>query len=260
LLGLVVLVSASAGCQVLLDIDPNVAILDGGISSGEGGSVTALSCADGTPLLCEDFENEGAIDTNRWGMIDQTNGNVAIDSTVAHTGTSSLRAQTNKITLANGGVAAGMIEHFADLPTHFFVRFFANLNASVATATEPEILINLQQTAETGGLGMQLYVQNQALAFTSWANTPNIDLVSSTPFPAGGWHCIEWEVVRNAGQMNVWVDENAVPKLTRSDVVTPAYGDVTFGLSFANPPVQDTYEVWIDDIRVDTARIHCQTK
>jgi hypothetical protein len=242
---------AGAGCQLVLGIDTNVPIVDGGASADGGGGEGGRGC-DGAAILCDDFEGT-TIDSARWPILDQTGGSVTIDATHTNDGSrGALHAHTDAVTQTGAAAVAGFVVHRGALPAHFFVRFFAYV-ASPAARDTPEILMNLQK--DPGG--MQLYVANSDLGFTSWANQPSLNAVSDAALVLDAWHCIEWEVIEGSGQIGVWLDNNVVQTLSLSNVVTPPYDQMKLGLAFGSPPVQSAFDVWLDDLRVETTQVGC---
>jgi hypothetical protein len=247
--------AGAAACQALLSIDPNVTILDGGGAAADGG---AFSCTGSTAILCDDFE-EGDIDPGRWSII-HIGAAVSIDSTRGNAGSGhSLHAQSDPVDAAGAVGLTGMLYHSETLPDHFFLRLFAYVPSPLPPAGQPDIFAIVQKL---GVSGMQLYVQNSDLTFTSWANQPNLNLSSGTTFTTDGWRCVEWEIQESPGgqangSMNVWLDGQSLPELTLNDVVTPQYNVLQFGISFGESVEQAAYDVWVDDIAVTTTRIGC---
>jgi hypothetical protein len=236
---------ASAGCQWILSIDSDVAVLDG----SAGGS-----CASPGAILCDDFE-EGTIDTPRWQRLTQTSATVAVDSTRPHSGRFSLHASAAQVP-SDGGVAniGGYIAHQGALPSDFFMRFYAYLPSAGGPPSRSEIVAQL---VASSGLGMQLDTNSGYVALTSWANTPELDLVSGTPLAADVWHCVEWEAREGSpGQTAVWIDGNPVGDLGVG-VMAPAYSEVQLGIGFFQPPAQPAFELWIDDVVVQSSRVGC---
>jgi len=239
---------ACAGCQLVLGIDTNVPIVDGG----------PTPCTSQNAILCDDFE-EGAIDNTRWQQVEQISATVTVDSIHAHWGSWALHATTDAVVQTGGANPGGYVdnERTQPFPQDFFVRFFLYVPSPSVAPTESQVIID---AVDGSGVGMQLTSVVGNLGFTDWAATPQVNLRSATVLQPDTWHCIEWEVTQGQpqGHMNVWVDETQVSDLD-VPVTTPAFSVLKLGIGFYQPPVQPAYDVWIDDVRVDTSRIHCSS-
>jgi hypothetical protein len=251
--------AGAVACQALLSIDPNPTIVDGGVAGADGDSDGgAFSCTGSSAILCDDFE-EGTVDTSLWSTI-QMGATVSIDSTRGNAGSGhSLHAQSDPVDAAGTAELTGMLYHSETLPQHFFLRLFAYVPSPLPPAVQPDIFAIVQKLDVSG---MQLYVQNSDLTFTSWANQPNINQSSGTAFAPDGWRCVEWEIQESpggqaSGSMNVWLDGKPLHALTLTDVVTPQYNVLQFGIAFGESGEQAAYDVWVDDIAVATTRIGC---
>jgi hypothetical protein len=240
---LVALGLACAGCQWILSIDPNVTILDG------GGSL----CASSGAILCDNFE-EGTIDTTRWQQLTLTSATLTVDQQQAHSGSYSLHASTDAVTATGTNPGGYAVHEDSSLPLDFFVRFYVYVPSTGTAPSKSQIVSQL--VASTGD-GMQIDINSGYLALTSWANNPVLDQTSDTPLTADLWHCIEWEALEGSpGATAVWIDGIQVTGLGPT-VTAPAYNTVQFGIGFFQAPVQPRFEVWIDDVVVQTMRVGC---
>jgi hypothetical protein len=224
-------------------------------AQADGGPV---SCANAGVLLCEDFEN--GLDSTKWPDDNPLNGAVAIDPTMAHRGTHSLRATAFAIAADAGAQNINSeIGHYFAVPSPVYVRAFVYFPAPQPAMTES---FESALQAHAPWLGLQLEVDVDVYAMTEWASTPN-QTAHSTQSPASSaWNCIEWEVTQptggsGVGQMTVWVDGGAIGGLTLPSVPMSDLGELAFGISFFQVSAQPQYELWIDDIFVDTSPIGC---
>lgn len=76
----------------------------------------------------------------------------------------------------------------------------------------------------------------------------------------GSWHCVEWQIVQGdagIGRTATWLDGQPVAALQLTSAAIPDLGQLSFGIGFYKVTTQPAYELWIDDIYVDTAPVGC---
>jgi hypothetical protein len=216
-----------------------------------------VACATAGVLLCDDFEN--GLDMTKWPQVDQTNGTTVVDTTMAHRGTHALHLTSNVVTAGPIDIATSL-EHFAVFPQTVYVRLFLALSSGLSSAWPTFVVA---QQSHSPYLGLQLELADTAgdLGLTDWASTPNFNRTSTTKFTMG-WQCVEWQIVQplndaGMGQIDVWLDGSEVPALHVSSLPVPDLGDLGVGMSFFQAGVQPSYQMWIDDVFVDTAPVGC---
>jgi len=88
---------------------------------------------------------------------------------------------------------------------------------------------------------------------------------SQTSVPVGVWSCYEWAFLGDTNEMHFWIDgkeltDVAVPPGGVNGTVwtAPKFDSFYFGwITYATDLASDHYDIWYDDIAIDTARIGC---
>jgi hypothetical protein len=84
---------------------------------------------------------------------------------------------------------------------------------------------------------------------------------SGPQLPASQWLCLEWWIARSPGEMRVFLDDTEVTALHVTQATQPSpspLGEMTFGIDSYQPPqAVNPYDIWVDDIIVDTKAIGC---
>jgi hypothetical protein len=88
---------------------------------------------------------------------------------------------------------------------------------------------------------------------------------SKTDIPVGTWVCYEWAFLGDTNEMHFWLDgkeltDIAVPPGGVNGKVwtAPKFDSFYFGwVTYATDMASDHYDIWYDDIALDTARIGC---
>lgn len=80
--------------------------------------------------------------------------------------------------------------------------------------------------------------------------------------PSDGWLCIEWEYDGQANEMRYWMDGDLVEDMVVLGDEDPPWTAPTFesfalGLHNFQPGTSDGYELWFDELVLDTAPIGC---
>jgi hypothetical protein len=222
-------------------------------------------CAD----VCDDFEQQtGPTPGGRWtvGAANcQGTGTVAVDSTVAHSGTRSVKVTgqggyCNHAFLGTA-LAAGAVRY-----GRFWVRHTTPLPTGHVT------FLALRDSAD-GGRDLRAGGQNRALQWNRESDDATLPAQSpagvalSVPLPTGTWSCFEFGIDGPAGQLRTWLDGTEVPGLVADGVPTPdvdqqwlartwhpSLTDLRLGWeSYA----ADADTFWFDDVAFGPARIGC---
>ncbi|MFF7445999.1 MULTISPECIES: cellulose binding domain-containing protein [unclassified Streptomyces] len=180
-------------------------------------------CAGAT--ICSDFEDQtGTVPSGPWQTTApdcQGTGKVSVDTSVAYSGTRSLRV--------DGG--AGYCNHVFAASTRDLssvgpvvyvrmrVRHTTALPASHATFVS-------MPDASQGGKALRVGGQNGALQWnreTDDATLPEqspAGVALSTPLPTGRWLCLRYQIDTTAQSMRTWVDDREVAGLLVDGVAT----------------------------------------
>lgn len=236
LLGLLV-TSLATGCSVFVDTNEFT------------GDCAALSPA---PLLCDDFES--GLNTTNW-TVAETNAMAVVDTLHAHSGAQSFHSQSPAV-VAGPMDVRGQLVHAVTLPTSVYVRLWVYFDSPRVDGAE----LVASYEDHTPWNGVELQVISGQYAVNDW--TPPGAFASQGDVILGSWQCLEWEVVEPTGgatsETAVWLGATELGGLHLTSLPVPAdLGALRFGLSFNQVSAQPAYDLWIDDIVVDTQRIDC---
>jgi len=253
----VALLCAAAGCgdngvDVLTPISTLVQ------SDLAGLDLMPSACTTANVALCEGFEAD--VLAQPWDAVEGM-ASVALDSGRAFRGLHSLRVHTNG---QDGGVAAvlqGEVTEAAVLPNPLYVRFYVYVPSPLPSAGW-RLAGALQQ--DYPNEGPALYVDGGALTFVGPAPalTPT---QSATPLPADRWVCVEWlATLDQAGETQTFVDGSELGDLHLLGNMLPPGTDtdplhrLSLGSAFFGDTAQQAaYDIWIDEIIVDSRRVGC---
>ena len=267
----------SAGAGGTGNTDPGGAgEAPGGASSGggSGGSVVggASLCESSGFALCEDFEGT-SIDTTRWQKQQSTGSTVAIDTTRAARGAHSAHFHTedNGLSLLHQSVT------FPAPNNTYYVRVFvwfdtmptepdwAHWSISGAQADDDEFEVRVGGQFDPNQNENLFGVGTDHGPTGDWTNLD--DDAGPKAVPTKSWVCLEWLHQGETNETKFWWDGVEHPSLRTSETVhggttdpyvLPRFDQMWVGWwlyqSGTNP---DHFDVWIDEVAVDYARIGC---
>ena len=243
-----------ASCLVRIEFDPATAGLDSASltlnDNAPGGSqAVALSGASLLPgtWFSDDFESGSLV---QWTPLSSNGSTIAIDSTVAHSGSDSVRFTNSSgnqysrlyADLAHGGHAQSY--------THFCFRIAPGLSEGIEIA-------NGRAVTDQDPLGIRRWVINYnplTKGLDGFFFNENLDrlemYVASGQVQTGEWHCAELYLDEQVnGRAELWLDGASVGSVT-GDLGTPSpYSRVLLW----NQPGAGT--VWFDDVEVGDSPI-----
>lgn len=225
----------------------------GTLGDGSLGASDATVC---TQQLCDDFEAAALAPV--WNIATTGSGNVMLDTTVAHTGSSSVHFQIPALAAGVGSRAEiREAQTLALGSTTFYVRAFVRFSDLPAGTNRIEIMrASETQTAREDAVFLMpasLALYNQWIDGTRYNN--------SLP-PANTWLCLLWRVTRATtatGSMDLGGDV-ATASYANIQTEGPTLDVMLFGLSLyggnqADP--QPALDIWLDDLLVDDAPLTC---
>jgi len=222
--------------------------------------------------VCDDFEQQtGSTPGGRWtvGAANCTGtGTVTVDSTVAHSGTRSVKVA------GQGGYCnhAFLGTSLADVGSGvLFGRFWVRHTTPLPTGHVA--FMAMRDTAD-GGRDLRAGGQNQALQWNRESDDATLPAQSpagvaqSVPLPTGTWSCFEFQVDGAAGQLRTWLGSAQVPGLVVDGVPTPDIDQQWLARAGWHPSLTDlrlgweSYAadadtLWFDDVALGTTRIGC---
>jgi hypothetical protein len=252
-----VLVTATIGCGRFgfersdEDAGDSDAKGDGMLGDGPRADVAAACAFD----LCDGFETP-TLDTSLWTVF----GNVTRDTSQFHRGAASMRMHVDARNVGQSGFSIlSETRTFSTSPSTVWVRAWLRF-ASLPAGSNGMELVALQAMSPDEGVyvflnsgDLELYNQLTG-ASTSNGTTPPLDT----------WFCIVWKIVlstTNTGSLDMTSD--VVPGITMSNVQTdssPRLQMLSFGAGFASGNVnvaQPAFDMWLDDVLVDTNALTC---
>jgi Cip1-like, core domain/Cellulose binding domain len=227
----------------------------------------------GATVFCEGFEDQaGSVPSGRWSVSTPDcsgTGTVTIDSTVAHTGSKSVRVDGGS-TYCNHVFIADE----ADLPAagpDVFVRFWVRHTTPLPTSHVTFLAMN---DAAGGNTAVRLGGQNGALMWNRQSDDATLPdqspagVAQSRALPVNTWECVEFEISQPTGQIRTWLNGMSVPGLTEDGVPTPDIDDQWLSNPSWRPRLTDlklgwesyaggSDTLWFDDVALSSARIGC---
>lgn len=239
-------------------------------STGPGGS-----CPAGV-VFCDGFEDQtGTTPGGRWAVSAKDcsgTGTAAIDDTVAHTGTKSLRVDGTD-GYCNHVFASDTADLSGGSPV-WYVRLWVRHTTALPAGHVTFVSMN---DSNAGNTDLRLGGQNGALMWNRQTDDATLPAQSPTgvaqslPLPVNTWTCVEYGVNGSNGTLSTWVDGTAVAGLTDDGVPTqdidaqwlsgagatwrPHLTDLRLGWESYGGGGADT--LWFDDVALATSRIGC---
>jgi hypothetical protein len=234
---------------------------------------TAGSCS-GSVVFCDGFENQpGTVPSGRWSVVTPNcsgTGTAAVDSSVAHTGSKSI-----KITGTDGYCNHVFVDDVTDMAaaaSNWYVRFWIMHTTPLPVGHVTFLAMN---DSANGNTDLRLGGQNGALMWNRQSDDATLPdqspagVAQSVLLPVNVWACVEFEVNGSTGQINTWFNGVSVPGMTEDGVPTPNIDDQWLSAASAwRPHLTDlklgweSYSggadtLWFDDVALGTARIGC---
>jgi hypothetical protein len=235
--------------------------------SGAGGAGAEPSCATTGKnlLLCEDFENialGGGLDPAVWSTDKGASATVGVDDTQFKHGKHALHLHT----LPDANKALFHETKTFPLPNgknSLYGRANFMVGAGLKVPTDHTNFF--EASGKVNGVsGNYRYGAAGAKFFANY-NPGDPGKGSMTPVPVGVWACLEWAFLGDTNEMHFWIDgkeltDVAVPPTGVNGTVwtAPKFDSFYFGwITYATDVASDHYDIWYDDIAIDTARIGC---
>lgn len=239
----------------------------------------ALALCDRSGLLfCEDFEalpiGAASNATSAAWDVEAANGQLAIDAThargqralkVSTTGNGRGRLTVSGLSPSNNslhGVAHAWVTAFPTAPDYAHYTLVEFAGTGDGTLLRP---IGGQYAPAQGAnpAGSFWGVGSDGGPTGDWTNWRR-----TAPSVSGQWLCLEWHLNAIDASVDIWIDGVAKPELsvTRTmhggaqvDLVFPAIDRAWFGWwLYQASPTPSTFEVWLDDLALASARLGCE--
>jgi hypothetical protein len=220
-------------------------------------------CPTGKPLFSDTFAG-GAINPT-WYVLNAGSGSYAIDTMVGHTDSRSLHLRGGPFQV-NGGYVEGVGESqsLQNNPQRLFVRAWVFLPANGILANDVRLFdFSARQVMNTPALSL---VVTDTYGLTVRNGIPTNPITVSTGahvVPPLKWFCLEVEgVFAKPNAFNVWIDGQPIGAISGNTPMVPAGGPIdSLELEilqiFAANAQPNPFDVYIDDVVVDTCPIGC---
>ncbi|MET8945745.1 cellulose binding domain-containing protein [Streptomyces sp. NPDC004542] len=227
-------------------------------------------CAGAT--ICSDFEDQtGTVPSGAWQTTApdcQGTGKVSVDTSVAYSGTRSLRV--------DGGVGycnhvfAASTRDLSSVGPVVYVRM--RVRHTTALPTSHVTFVSMPDASQ-GGKALRVGGQNGALQWnreTDDATLPEqspAGVALSTPLPTGRWLCLRFQIDTTVQSMRTWVDDQEVAGLHVDGVPTQNVDGQWLARTTPPRPTglrlgwesygtgDDT--LWFDDVALGSSPIGC---
>ena len=237
------------------------------VTSGSGGSSGEPSCATTGKnlLLCEDFEDYpvgGVPDPAVWTIDKGAGATVGVDDQQFKHGKHALHLHT----LPDANKALLHETKTFPLPgggNSLYGRANVMIGAGLSVPTNHTNFLEASGKVN-GQSGNYRYGASNAKFLANY-NPGDPAKASKTAVPVGVWTCVEWAFLGDTNEMHLWLDgkeltDVAVPPGGVNGMIwtAPKFDSFYFGwITYATDMASDHYDIWYDDIAIDTARIGC---
>jgi hypothetical protein len=237
----------------------------------------ATRCAQAHVQLCEDFES-GTLDTATWTTIGGTKpvidgmqkarGNQALHLTIAGNGESAIR-ESKTFPAPNDTYYGRVFVYFKSLPTPAtgFTYSHWTMIAATGSGVSGEIRVSGQMQNGMSYWGVGTDSGTDPTGTGDWTNSDKDPNGKPAPVPTGQWLCIEWMHKGDTNETRFWWDGVEHPSLytqpttphggnAKTPFTLPQFKNVWLGWA-EYQPTTEPFELWLDEIAIDTARIGC---
>ena len=241
------------------------------LSSNKAAFFGASRCAKSGLQLCEDFES-GAVDGATWTKVGtapvvdglrHARGGKALHVTVNGDGPSYLR-ETKTFPAANNSYWGRMFVWFESLPVAPMT--YAHWTFAAATGTQVGGEIRLSGQLQNGKNLFGVGTDNRTPAGTGdWTTSDDDPANAPLAVPTKAWLCIEWLHGGSTNETRFFWDAVEHPSLHTSATthggnanpyVLPQFNALWVGWDEYQASTEK-FEMWIDEIAIDGARIGC---
>lgn len=235
-------------------------------------TTTPPSSGCGTAVICSGFEDQtGSVPTGDWQVVTpdcQGSGTASIDTSVAYSGTRSLRIDGHAGYCNH--VFVGTTKDVSSIGPVLYARLRVRHTTALPTSHVTSITM---ADANDGGKDLRIGGQNNALQWNRQSDDATLPVQSpagvaqSVPLPTGRWVCLRFQIDTTKQAMSTYVDDTEVPGLHVDGVPTQdidsqwlsrtvAPRPTTFRLGWESYGTGDD-TLWFDDVAVGSQPIGC---
>jgi hypothetical protein len=232
---------------------------DGAIAGDDDAARDASSATgDAVPCahqLCDDFESATLAPV--WMMYAANSGTATLDTTIAHSGASSLKFSIPAVASGGSHEAIYQTETLAIGSPTFYVRAFVRFSVLAATNNRMELIYISEQT---NGFEDAVFLEDSGLAlYNEWSDATVFN--GSIP-PTNTWLCVTWRVTRATDLSGSMALAGDVPPASQPNIQTegPTVDAMGFGVHLYGPnqgSPQPALDMWLDDVLIDASPLAC---
>ncbi|MEO8876220.1 MAG: hypothetical protein ABI461_11580 [Polyangiaceae bacterium] len=264
--------------------DGSVMLADGGRDLGTDTTkfFGVSRCATAGVLLCDGFEN-ATLDTATWKVSGDTpvvdnvhaaRGNTALHITKHLNGQSYIK-ETKTFPIANNSYFGRAFVWFEKLPVPEppsaamdagFKYSHWSFVAASGTVVDGEIRLSGQLSNGANHFGVGTDNRTQDAGTGDWTNSDDDPTGHPLAVPTGKWVCVEWQHSGATNETRFYWDGAEHTSLYTSATkhggiaanpyILPQFTNVWIGWQEYQPTDED-FEMWVDEVAIDTARIGC---
>jgi hypothetical protein len=235
-------------------------------------STTPPPAGCGSAVVCSGFEDQaGTVPTGDWQVVTpdcQGSGTASIDSTVAYSGSRSLRIDGHAGYCNH--VFVGTTKDVSSIGPVLYARVRVRHTTALPTSHVTSITM---ADARDGGRDLRIGGQNNALQWNRQSDDATLPAQSpagvaqSTPLPTGRWVCLRFQIDTTKQAMSTYLDDTEVSGLHVDGTPTQdidgqwlsrtvAPRPTTFRLGWESYGSGDD-TLWFDDVAVGAQPIGC---
>ncbi len=232
----------------------------------------ASRCAGAAVQLCEDFET-GALDTKTWTVsgtppvidgLQRARGQKALHIKRAGNGQSYIR-ESKTFPAPNNSYYGRAYVYFATLPGLPMTYAHWTFAAASGTGVAGEIRLSGQLQNGKNLFGVGTDSQGQAGGTGDWTTSDKDPNGQPAAVPTGKWLCLEWLHKGATNETRFYWDAAEHPSLSTTTsknggngnpYILPTFTNVWIGWQEYQPSSLN-FEMWVDEIAIDPARIGC---
>jgi hypothetical protein len=249
---------------------------DGGRDLGSDTSkfYGASRCATAGLLLCDSFET-GTLDTSTWSVtgnaptidgVHAARGSKALHITKSANGASYIK-ETKTFPVDNDTYFGREFIWFSKIPyvDGGFTYSHWTFTAASGTGAQGEIRLSSQLQNGKNLFGVGTDTGTEANGSGDWTSSDKDPSGMPAAVPTGKWICIEWMHAGNINETRFYWDGVEHPSLHTTSSMNGGNGNPYTLPTFTNVWVgwqeyqatNENFEMWIDEVAIDTARIGC---
>jgi hypothetical protein len=255
-------------------------------ASGAAGTAGASGSSACSGALCEDFEL-GMIDPNRWDLKEGAGGTAVVQTDLVAHGKYALHVHGLASKTDDYALIVTKTAPAALAGAHFGRAYFYITPKPLTSGHTQMVFAGMNGTGSANGPGPFPKLRYMEVSNINGGWQAGFDLLDISPlveevtYPAGSpqvpttvWACLEWQFTDQPDTINFWVDGKPIGTFDDQHVSypsghtpgTPLYNGTSsgligtfnlFGFGFHDWHPNQPFDLYYDDIVLDTKRVNC---